>query len=84
MQVQVDISTPPEVFDRLEATVTEHISANPLDFSGESSVNANFGTDPMKFLLVVWWNYCYNGAGNCELVHASHNSCYSLNEVSCG
>ena len=62
VQIQVDISTLPEVFERLEACVIEHISANPLDFSGECSVNANFGTDPMKFLLVVWWNYCYNGA----------------------
>ena len=62
LQVLVDISTLPEVFDRMEECVKEHINANPLDFPGEFSVNANFGGDPMKFALVIWWNYCYNGA----------------------
>jgi hypothetical protein len=58
----VDIRTPKEVFNRVEEVVKAHVQANPLDFSGESSVNANFGGDPLKFSLTVWWSYCYNGA----------------------
>ncbi len=62
VQVMVDIRTPKEVFNRVEEVVKAHVQANPLDFSGESSVNANFGGDPLKFSLTVWWSYCYNGA----------------------
>ena len=62
VQVMVDIGTPKEVFDRVGDCVKAHVTEHALDFSGECSVNANVGGDPMKIALSIWWSYCYNGA----------------------
>jgi hypothetical protein len=62
VQALIDIGTDPELFKRLHEVVKEHVTANPLDFTGECSVHANVGADPMKLAISVWWSYCYNGA----------------------
>ncbi|BDA50989.1 Mechanosensitive ion channel protein 4 [Coccomyxa sp. Obi] len=59
-KVLVDIGTPSEVFDRMGEAIGNHVSANPQDFTGEYSVHANVGADPMKLAMVFWWSYCYN------------------------
>ena len=38
------------------------MEANPQDFTGDYSVHANIGADPMKLSMVIWWSYLYNGA----------------------
>lgn len=60
-QVLVDISTQTETFERVDAAVTVHLSANPGEFTGKHLVVANFATDPLKFTLCVWWEYSHTG-----------------------
>jgi len=48
MQVLVDISTPAEVFDSVDAAVAAHFKANPKEYTGEKLVVANGATDPLK------------------------------------
>lgn len=61
VQVLIDIGVDPELLPRMETVVREHLEANPLDFTGECSVHANVGADPMKLAVTIWWSYCYNG-----------------------
>ena len=63
LQILIDIGSDMGIFGRMEEVVREHVNANPLDFTGESSVHANMGSDPLKLAMVIWWSYCYN----CEL-----------------
>ena len=65
LQILIDIGSDMGVFARMRDVVREHVRANPLDFTGESSVHANMGSDPMKLALNIWWSYCYN----CERCH---------------
>ncbi len=60
LQILIDISSDMGIFGRMEEVVREHVNANPLDFTGESSVHANMGSDPLKLAMVIWWSYCYN------------------------
>ena len=66
MQILIDIISDMGIFVRMEEVVKEHVNANPLDFTGESSVHANMGSDPLKLAMIIWWSYCYN----CELSHS--------------
>ena len=61
MQVAVDISTPPAVFEAVEAAAVAHFKANPTEFSGEKMIIANVVGDPLKYLLCCWWEYAYPG-----------------------
>ena len=65
LQILIDIGSDMGVFARMRDVVREHVQANPLDFTAESSVHANTGSDPMKLALNIWWSYCYN----CEHCH---------------
>ena len=44
----------------MDEVVKEHVNGNPLDFTGESTVHANMGSDPMKLAMNIWWSYVYN------------------------
>lgn len=57
----MDISTPPAVFEAVEAVAVAHFKANPSDFSGEKMIIANLVGDPLKYMLCVWWEYAYPG-----------------------
>jgi hypothetical protein len=46
----------------LNEAIGKHVEANPQDFTGDYSVHANIGADPMKLSMVIWWSYLYNGA----------------------
>ncbi|KAK9902061.1 hypothetical protein WJX75_002988 [Coccomyxa subellipsoidea] len=59
-KVLIDIGTASEVFDRLNEAIGKHVEANPQDFTGDYSVHANIGADPMKLSMVIWWSYLYN------------------------
>lgn len=61
LQVSVDISTPPSVFEAVEVAAVAHFKANPNDFSGEKLIIANIAGDPLKYMLCVWWEYAYPG-----------------------
>ncbi len=61
LQVSVDISTSPSVFEAVEAAAVAHFKANPSDFSGEKMIIANLVGDPLKYMLCVWWEYAYPG-----------------------
>ena len=50
----VDISTPKEVFDKVDQAVTALFAAHPTEFSGQHLVVANFAGDPLKYTLCVW------------------------------
>ncbi len=63
MQILIDISADMGIFARMDEVVREHVQASPLDFTGDSTVHANMGSDPMKLAMNIWWSYCYN----CEL-----------------
>ena len=83
VQVSVDISTPPSVFEAVEAAAVAHFKANPNDFSGQKLIIANIAGDPLKYMLCVWWEYAYPGQSciSCFLVShlvgslALHESC---------
>ena len=60
LQILIDIGSDMEVFVRMDEVVKEHVTANPLDFTGESTVHAGMGSDPMKLAMNIWWSYCYN------------------------
>lgn len=62
MQVLVDMSTPAGTFDIMDAAVAAHLEANPNDFTGKHLVVANNASDPLKFMLCIWWEYCHPGA----------------------
>ncbi len=66
LQILIDIGSDMGIFARMRDAVREHVRANPLDFTGESSVHANMGSDPLKLALNIWWSYCYN----CKRSHA--------------
>jgi len=60
LQVLLDIGTSKEVFDRMDEAIGNHLNANAQDFTGEYSVHATAGADPMKLAMVIWWSYIYN------------------------
>ena len=60
-QILIDISADMGVFGRMDEAVREHVQSNPLDFTGDSTVHAGTGSDPMKLAVNIWWSYCYNG-----------------------
>ena len=62
VQVLVDIATPPEAFQAVDAAVTAHFAANPGEFTGNHIVVANFASDPLKYTLCVWWEFSHPGA----------------------
>jgi hypothetical protein len=62
VQVLVDIATPREAFERVDAVVAAHLGANGSEFTGKHLVVANFASDPLKFMLCVWWEYAHTGA----------------------
>lgn len=57
----MDISTPADVFSKVDSAVTEHFKANPKEYTGEKLVVANNATDPLKFTLCVFWEYAHPG-----------------------
>ena len=64
LQVLVDIATPPEAFQSVDAAVTTHFAANPGEFTGSHIVVANFASDPLKYTLCVWWEFSHPGASS--------------------
>ena len=58
------MTAPKSFFDKIEARVRAHVKANPMDFTGDCAISCdkNSGTEPLKFFLVVWWSYAFNGA----------------------
>ena len=48
----VDISTPAEVFEAVDAAVTAHFKANLKEYTGEKLVVANGATDPLKVWVI--------------------------------
>jgi hypothetical protein len=61
-QVLVDIATPAEAFQAVDAAVTAHFAVQPTEFTGNHLVIANTASDPLKFMLCVWWEYAHPGA----------------------
>eukprot|EP00891_Asterochloris_glomerata_P001949 jgi/Astpho2/1949/gw1.00038.393.1_t len=57
----VDISTPAEVLTAVEEAASAHFKANPTEFTGNKMIIANVATDPLKYMLCVWWEYAYPG-----------------------
>lgn len=53
VQVAVDISTPPAVFDAVKADLEAFFAANAGEYSGKFLCVANFAGDPLKFTLWV-------------------------------
>jgi len=72
-QVLVDISTPAEVFDHVDAAVTAHFKANPKEYTGEKLVVANGATDPLKFTLCVFWEYGHTGVELARMAKGRHS-----------
>ncbi|KAK9786905.1 hypothetical protein WJX73_008469, partial [Symbiochloris irregularis] len=71
-KVQVDISTPKEVFDQVDAAVGALFTAHPTEFSGSRLVVANFAGDPLKYTLCVWWEYGHTGHELRRMSEARH------------
>ena len=61
LQVLVDISTPAEVFDRVDAAVGAHTSLHLGEFTGKRLVCARDAGDPLKYALCIFYEYCHNG-----------------------
>ena len=61
LQLLVDISTPAEVLTAVEEAASAHFKANPTEFTGNKMIIANVATDPLKYMLCVWWEYAYPG-----------------------
>ena len=59
-QILVDMATPLAVFDAIEKDMQEWVKTN-ADFSGALAVAASNTADPMKYTLVVWWEFSFNG-----------------------
>ena len=62
LQVLVDISTPAEVFDRVDAAVGAHTSLHLGEFTGKRLVCARDAGEPLKYALCIFYEYCHNGA----------------------
>ena len=66
MQILVDMSTPRQVFEALEAAVRKHLIDNPLDFTGDTAItmdkNSTAGNEPLKVVIMIYWCYKFNGA----------------------
>ena len=66
VQILVDMSTPRQVFEALEAAVRKHLLDNPLDFTGDTAItmdkNATAGNEPLKVVIMIYWCYKFNGA----------------------
>ena len=63
MQVLVDISTPAEVFDRVDAAVGAHTSLHAGEFTGKRLVCARDAGEPLKYALCVFYEFPHNGEG---------------------
>ena len=61
VQVLVNISTPAEVFDRVDAAVGAHTSLHLGEFTGKRLVCARDAGDPLKYALCIFYEYCHNG-----------------------
>ena len=61
----MDISTPAETFERVDAAVTAHFEGHPSEFTGKHLVCANNAGDPLKYMLCVWWEYAQSGEHAC-------------------
>ena len=61
MQVLVDISTPAEVFDRVDAAVGAHTSLHLGEFTGGRLVCARDAGEPLKYALCIFYEFCHNG-----------------------
>ena len=61
MQVLVDISTPAEVFDKVDAAVGIHTSLHPGEFTGGRLVCARDAGEPLKYALCIFYEFCHNG-----------------------
>ena len=65
VQVLVDMSTPRQVFEALEAAVRKHLLDNPLDFTGDTAItmdkNPTAGNEPLKVVIMIYWCYKFNG-----------------------
>ena len=57
----MDISTPAETFERVDAAVAAHFAGHPSEFTGSHLVCANNAGDPLKYMLCVWWEYTQSG-----------------------
>ena len=61
LQILVDMATPLSVFDAIEKDMLAWVKTQP-EFSGALAVCASNTADPMKYTLVVWWEFSFNGA----------------------
>ncbi|KAK9845183.1 hypothetical protein WJX84_001954 [Apatococcus fuscideae] len=61
IKILVDMATPLAVFDAIEKDMQEWVKTN-ADFSGALAVAASNTADPMKYTLVVWWEFSFNAA----------------------
>ncbi len=57
----VDISTPAEVFDRVDAAVGAHTGQHSGEFTGKRLVCARDAGEPLKYALCIFYEYCHNG-----------------------
>ena len=64
VQVLVDISTPAEVFDRVDAAVGAHTSLHPGEFTGGRLVCARDAGEPLKYALCIFYEFCHNGVSH--------------------
>ena len=60
MQILVDMATPLAVFDSIEKDLKDWVKTSQ-DFSGALAVCASNTADSMKYTLVVWWEFSFNG-----------------------
>lgn len=67
MQVLVDISTPAEVFDRVDAAVGAHTGLHPGEFTGGRLVCARDAGEPLKYALCIFYEFCHNGTSHKRL-----------------
>ena len=65
-QVLVDISTPAEVFEKVDSAVGAHTGQHSGEFTGKRLVCARDAGDPLKYALCIFYEYCHNGG--CSLV----------------
>ena len=57
----MDISTPAEVFDRVDAAVGAHTSLHAGEFTGKRLVCARDAGEPLKYALCVFYEFPHNG-----------------------
>lgn len=71
VQFLVDMGTDSKLLERTEEVAKKVAADNPHDFKNTVAVSAQIGSEnsPMKFVIQVYWCFCYNGEQVLRQIH---------------